>query len=186
MSFNTLTPFGGLDLFTTDPFRDQFFKQPFSSIGTSLQDPRNLGMNVAPQMTDRQIGNWEQKHYLHTDIIECDDCYCIHVDVPGVPCEDITVEITEHSVMIKGHREPMKKDTDRMMRGETYRGDFHRTIRLPRHAMDEGATVTHCNGCLCITLKKDTCLTEKSHRRKLEVKHAPSSSSKMDVTHKRS
>ena len=176
MSFNTLAPFRGIDQFTADPFRDQFFKQP---LGSSLFDPLHV-MDNTPTMSDRQISNWEQKHYLHTDIIECDDCYCINVDVPGVPCEDISVSITEHSVMIKGHRESLRNDKDRLMRSETFRGDFHRTIRLPRHAVDEGATVTHCNGCLQIILKKDTCLTEQSHRRKLEVKHI-SSSSKMDV-----
>jgi len=170
---------------TRDPFKRFMDNSGIMNIPSMLTPGwgGNTSMD-ARGIADRQIHNYEQKHFLHTDIVEHKDCFCIHIDCPGVLGDDLEVVITEHTVTVSGIRKPCYSEGDRMLRGETYTGDFHRTVRLPKHALDDGATVSHANGVLCITLKKDYGVSGASHRRKLEIKHDPSegsSSVRMDT-----
>lgn len=66
------------------------------------------------------------------DIKEEDDRYLIHVDVPGVPSEDIDITIDQDTLWIQGKRESEKKEEKKgYVKIERFSGSFSRRFVLP-------------------------------------------------------
>ena len=91
------------------------------------------------------------------DIVESEGGYDVHMDVPGVPIENIEVTLDEGVLKIEGRRESVHEDKKE---GRFYRrferkfGSFARTLRLPVKAESEDITARVNNGVLVISIKK--------------------------------
>ena len=77
---------------------------------------------------------------IKMDVIETENGYPVHSEMPGVNKEDIDVAIASNLVTITAEvkREWEKKEGDRMLRSERYFGNIYRSFTLPAE-LDESA-----------------------------------------------
>lgn len=89
------------------------------------------------------------------DIAETDSEFVIRVDVPGIPKENIDVQLIGDALTISGHREKLAEK-----KGETYlwreqqTGKFNRMLRLPAPVVGAKVEAVHNDGVLTIHLPK--------------------------------
>lgn len=91
----------------------------------------------------------------------------VRVDMPGMKREDVTVEVTEDHLVLRGERKQEKEERkEGFFRTERTYGSFYRTVPLPEGVKCEGAKATMHDGVLEITMPMVK-VEEKS--RKLEI-----------------
>lgn len=101
-----------------------------------------------------------------TDLVETDDEFRLHLDVPGMSKEDITINLQNNTLTVSGERRSTRKNEgDDYVRVERSFGNFHRTFTLPNSVDAEGIEAGYDNGVLTITVPK----TEKAARRRIEI-----------------
>jgi HSP20 family protein len=89
------------------------------------------------------------------DITENDVEFVVRVDVPGIPKENVDVQLTGDVLTISGHREKLAEK-----KGETYLwqeqqvGKFSRMLRLPLPVVGAKVEAVHNDGVLTIRLPK--------------------------------
>jgi HSP20 family protein len=89
------------------------------------------------------------------DVREDADAYTVHMEVPGVPLENLDISMQENTLMIRGRKEQNSQNAQcQYRRVERSYGAFSRALSLPRHV--DGAKVSaHLNdGVLEISLPK--------------------------------
>jgi HSP20 family protein len=105
------------------------------------------------------------------DVVERDGQYVVRADLPGLTQNDVTVEITDESVVIQGERKTQKKEE---VEGYTYSecsyGSFYRAIPLPAGSEAAKATAEFTNGVLEIVVPSSRPIVPK--KRQLEIKAA--------------
>jgi len=95
------------------------------------------------------------------DIAEDKNQMTIHVSVPNVKAEDISLEVDDHSLTIQGKTESEKEEEGKTWyRRECESGSFSRTLTLPSNVDPSAISAKSKNGTLVITLPK-TKLTPK-------------------------
>ncbi|MDI9438254.1 MAG: Hsp20/alpha crystallin family protein [Euryarchaeota archaeon] len=89
------------------------------------------------------------------DILETDDSIIVHLALPGINKENITLNLTESKLKIKA-----KLDSEHKMGGifvthkDRKHGYIRRTVRLPRKVMPEKAEAKFENGVLRVEIPK--------------------------------
>ena len=89
------------------------------------------------------------------DLFEDADSYIVRADLPGVPREEVAIEIEDERLVIRGERR-----TDRSRDGEAYlrverpAGPFSAEIALPASIDRKRIQASHRNGVLEIVLPK--------------------------------
>ena len=82
-----------------------------------------------------------------------DGNYVVSAELPGLSDEDVTVEIGEDAIVIRGERQQEHTETkDGMTRTERRYGEFYRAIPLPDGAETEKARAEFKDGVLQITV----------------------------------
>ena len=91
------------------------------------------------------------------DFSETDDEIRIAAELPGLDEENIEVALDEGVLTIQGERKAESEDVD-AQKGyrcqETYRGRFHRAIRLGAEVDEEAVKAVYQAGVLTVTLPK--------------------------------
>ncbi|OJA04302.1 Hsp20/alpha crystallin family protein [Halomonas sp. QHL1] len=101
------------------------------------------------------------------DIIDRDKEIIVRAEMPGVDRKELDIEISDHSLLLKGHRSgETKEEKDKYYHSEMWHGSFTRTIALPVDVDTKHADATFKDGILTIVLPK----AKQDQRRKLEVK----------------
>ncbi|MEQ1830391.1 MAG: Hsp20/alpha crystallin family protein [Pirellula sp.] len=89
------------------------------------------------------------------DIYELDNQYNLYVDLPGVKTEDVTIEMLDERLVVKGVRQAVEKgDAVNVHRQERASGKFSRSIRLPKQLDSEKIEAHFDNGVLHVVLPK--------------------------------
>jgi HSP20 family protein len=98
-------------------------------------------------------GAWQPE----IDVYETDDSYLVEADVPGVPPQDIRVEVDEHGLTISGWRHSSRiARSAQGVRIERQKGGFSRAFFL-EHAVDpQRVERTHEEGTLVLRISKRT------------------------------
>ncbi len=77
----------------------------------------------------------------------------VRADLPGVEPKDVTVEVKEERLILKGTRhKTFKTSKEEYIKTERVYGEFYRAIPLPEGAIAEAATAAFVNGVLEIRL----------------------------------
>ncbi|MEM2387881.1 MAG: archaeal heat shock protein Hsp20 [Candidatus Aenigmatarchaeota archaeon] len=87
------------------------------------------------------------------DVIDEEDKICVTAEVPGVAKEDITLELTDSTLIIKVDREDRK---------------YYKEVKLPAEVDENSAKATYQNGVLDIEFKKKKPTPKKG--KKIEIK----------------
>jgi HSP20 family protein len=95
----------------------------------------------------------------------------VRADVPGLKKEDITIELTEEAIVLKGERKQEKEEKrEGYYRTERYYGNFYRALPLPEGVNIEKAKAVVNDGVLEITLP---IVKVEAKTKKLEITEAP-------------
>lgn len=116
-------------------------QQPGS--GSALGPWRSFNNELAPLMS--------------TDLVESENDYHIHVDLPGIAPEDVEVSIVDNNkaVLIQAERKAVHEEkTDKVHSMERRFGKVQRKIRLPGNADVDAAQTKFKQGVLSISFPK--------------------------------
>lgn len=95
----------------------------------------------------------------------------VRVDVPGLKKEDISIELTEESLVLKGERKFEKEEKkEGFYRAERSYGSFYRALPLPEGVKIENAKAVVHDGVLEITVPM---VKVEAKTKKLEITEAP-------------
>lgn len=101
------------------------------------------------------------------DVAEKDNCYELHIDVPGMEAKDLDIQVHGNTVTVSGNRKEERED-----KGKTYHrverrsGSFSRTITLPCEVDTKEVAAEYTNGVLNVVLPK----CEKARPSKISIK----------------
>lgn len=89
------------------------------------------------------------------ELSETEDTIQLKLEVPGVEAKDLTIEVTEDAVSIKGERKSETNFEEKgMSRSEFYYGTFQRVIPLPARIQNTQVKADYKDGILNLTLPK--------------------------------
>ena len=130
-----------------DPFFDVELWRPWRSAAHEL-------MRDWPQ----RFGDWPQTGALQApavDITETDDKYCVRAELPGVDKGDVTVELEDGVLQIRGEKKSRRDEkTEKGRRLECAYGAFSRGFSLPKDADADRITAEFKDGVLSISIAK--------------------------------
>ena len=105
------------------------------------------------------------------EVVERDNRLIVRADLPGMTKDDISVDVEENSLVIRGERKTERQENEEgYYRSERSYGSFYRRIPLPRGVNAEEASAEFRNGVLEITMPAPK-KTEET-RRSLEISGA--------------
>jgi HSP20 family protein len=156
-------PFG----FSLTP-ADLFSANPFSLMRRMSEEmDRTFGSFFG--QSGRGSGTW----FPAIEVAEQNGQLQVHAELPGIKPEDVKVEVTNDSLILRGER----KSENEQRSGGTYRserryGEFYREIPLPQGVNPEDAKAQFRNGVLEITVP----IPERaSNRRQIPIQSGESS-----------
>jgi HSP20 family protein len=83
------------------------------------------------------------------EVVEFENLLKVHVDLPGIIKEEVTVEVTDVGLTISGERKrETKAEKGEYFRSERVYGTFYRTIPLPEVAKLDEVKASFINGVL--------------------------------------
>ena len=89
------------------------------------------------------------------DVTESEDSYSIVAELPGVKKEDITIELHEGVLSLRGEKRSSRdEEKDRGRWLERSFGAFHRSIALPKAADPERVDASFADGVLTVVVGK--------------------------------
>lgn len=89
------------------------------------------------------------------DVAEREQAFEVHVDLPGVAPEEITVKLEGDTLTVAGERKsPAQGKDSRWLRTERAFGPIARTFVLPEAARGTTPEASFANGVLTVTLPK--------------------------------
>ena len=89
------------------------------------------------------------------DIYETDDALVFQAELPGVSKDEVSIEIHQNSLMLRGERKHAAQvPADRYHRTELAYGAFQRSFVLPTMMDQEKGQATYHNGVLELRLPK--------------------------------
>jgi HSP20 family protein len=88
------------------------------------------------------------------EVLEKDGAMVVRVDLPGIKKEDVSIEVNDNSLVVKGERrKEMKEEREGYYRSERSYGSFYRSIPFRDGIEANDAKATFNDGVLEITLK---------------------------------
>lgn len=106
-----------------------------------------------------------------SDAAKTDEYYEVNVELPGVADKDITVEVHDSVLTVKGEkRSSQESEGKNYFFSERTFGRFQRTFRLPQDSDENGVSARHQDGVLSIRIAKTKPTTTKA--RTIPVNHA--------------
>jgi HSP20 family protein len=135
---------------------------------TSLSRTRNRNLNDLQREIDRMFGRFfpsqsqgddgasEQAVWApRTDLVESEDAYRIHLDLPGMSKDDLKINYQDNQLTVSGERTSDRTDeTEEYVRVERSFGHFYRSFTLPRTVSAEDISATYENGVLSVRVPK--------------------------------
>jgi HSP20 family protein len=101
-----------------------------------------------------------------TDLIESEDAYVIHLDVPGMVKDELDVNYQDGMLTIAGERKSdQRNEHDNVVRIERAFGRFYRSFTLPRAVNAAKIEATYTDGVLTVRVPK----AEESKPRRIKV-----------------
>ncbi|MBU0936450.1 MAG: Hsp20/alpha crystallin family protein [Spirochaetes bacterium] len=89
------------------------------------------------------------------DIIEEDNGFLVHVDVPGIDRKELSLSMTRNVITIKGEKKEEARHKGRKSyRNESWSGSFQRTLSLPDSVDPDKVDAELKNGVLSIRIAK--------------------------------
>ena len=141
-----------------DPFRDfqremnRLFDDFFTDFPLALHQGKH-GAGLAPRWGERDLPS--VAFNPRVDVSETDKEVKVSAELPGMDEKDITVEMDDAAITVRGEKKEEKEDKGKnWCRREQSYGSFHRVIPLPASVQGEKAKARFKKGVLTITVPK--------------------------------
>ena len=100
------------------------------------------------------------------DVYETGKEWIVELEVPGYEEKDLTLEVTDHTLTVKGAREQVTEEKDKTFRlHERLEREFERAFVLPGEVDTQDVTATFARGVLEVHAKK----LATPEKRKIEI-----------------
>ena len=128
---------------------------PFQNL-LVLQEEMNRRFNEVFRGGNGEEARWGQRTWSPpVDIYETDDALVLVADVPGVSKDDVSIEIHQNTLMLRGqHKHEADVKDEHSHRVERAYGTFHRSFVLPTMMDQEKVQATYHDGVLELRLPK--------------------------------
>jgi HSP20 family protein len=138
----------------------------FSDFASSVWDTTPF-MGLA-EPTRRDVTVWGTPDKMRLDFVERDDHYAVHVDLPGIPKEDVKINLDGDMLSISAERSMQRQEEQENYQiMERQYGKMQRSIRLPQDVNLDAAEAHYENGVLNLKLPRVQKLSEKT--RSIEI-----------------
>jgi HSP20 family protein len=89
------------------------------------------------------------------DVADLGDRYEMRLEMPGIPKDDINIEVTPNTIEIQGQHDESKQEKDKhWLRRERSSMHFYRALELPEELKTDNVDAELRDGILTITLPK--------------------------------
>lgn len=143
-----------------DPFRDLL----------SIQDEMNQLFRRTMGQADAGSGRESEAQVRWApalDILERDDAFVVHVEVPGVKQDDLEITLDDGVLTVSGQRNfTQETEKEQYHRVERRYGAFRRSITLPSRTKADDIEATFEDGVLQIVVPK----AEEAKPRRIQVR----------------
>jgi HSP20 family protein len=137
---------------------DRWFEDTFKSFGMSSLDS-NLQSSAMPGKSLSNI------YRPQINVSADSNCYEVNLDVPGLTESDLSLEVKDDVLTIKGHKEERIEDKDKhYYRVERSYGSFHRTLALSGDAIGDEIKANLDNGVLRLEIPRRETATQEVKR----------------------
>lgn len=140
---------------------------------TRLSRTRNRNLNTLQNEIDRVFDRFfpsreEQQESSsqqtvwrpRMDLVETEDAYRLHLDMPGMSKNKITISYKDNELVVSGERTTERTDeNEEFVRVERSFGQFRRAFTLPRTVDAENIEAAYDNGVLTVTVPKTESVT---------------------------
>ena len=123
----------------------------------STRTPRMFGRGWDEES---EAGHWHPR----SDLIEKPDHYLIHVELPGLERDDISIDVEDNVLTVSGETKQEREEEERGYYERRY-GSFARSFHLPRGIKNDEIDANFKNGLLTVTVPKP----EQSISRRIEI-----------------
>ncbi|MDX1693634.1 MAG: Hsp20/alpha crystallin family protein [Ketobacteraceae bacterium] len=120
---------------------------------------------VLDQIQKEAFTQQSRRWHPATDITESESGYRVSLDLPGMKSEDITIEVKEERLYIKGSRQVERDESAKVHYSERVFGEFNRTFKLPKDANESAIAAKFENGVLQVDIPK----VEKAQPRQIAI-----------------
>lgn len=138
-----------------DPF-DLFEGGPFAMMRRIQDDFDRLfggsgfGQGWAAPLAERQRMDWTPA----IEAFQRGNEFIVRADVPGLSRNDLTVEVGDEALTIRGERKyDHEEERDGVFRSERSYGSFYRVVPLPEGAVSESAKANFKDGVLEVVIQ---------------------------------
>ena len=113
-------------------------------------------------------GDQEQAVWTpRVDLAETEDLYLVHLDVPGMKKDELTINYQDGTLTVSGERRFENKDEKaNFVRVERRFGHFYRSFELPKAIVSDKIEASYDDGVLNIRIPK----AEESKPRSIKIK----------------
>jgi HSP20 family protein len=102
-----------------------------------------------------------------TDIVEYDDKFVLHLDLPGISKEDVKIKFANNQLIINGERKSIPEEKKATFhRVERSNGKYYRAFNLPEKIVEDQIKAEFKDGTLTIEIQK----AEEVKPKEIEVK----------------
>lgn len=124
--------------------------EPFREVA-AMQNELSRFMNGHLEGNGRTTQSWVPA----LDVWETDEELVYAFDLPGIPEDNIAVELDEGALTVSAERERTQEvESERFYRFERRHGSFTRTIGVPQGVTDEDVSADYSDGVLEIHVRK--------------------------------
>jgi HSP20 family protein len=111
------------------------------------------------------VGTGDRVWVPRVDLLETEDAYLIHLDLPGVSRESIEINYHEGALAVSGERRTTLAEHETLLRCERSAGNLYRSFALPKAIDVPGISATFQDGVLSVRVPK----AEESKPRRIEI-----------------
>ena len=109
------------------------------------------------QNIDRKLYGRHAAHEMRTDVHESEDHYEVDIDMPGFKKDEITLDLENGYLTVKGAKGLDKEETNKkgkVIRKERYAGALQRSFYVGEELTAEDITAKFENGVLSLAIPK--------------------------------
>jgi HSP20 family protein len=146
--------------------------EPTREIESLQQEVNRLFGSFFDVQGGRQVAPGSRRWLPAVDLVEGEDHYLLHADLPGVKPEDVSIELEDDVLTISGHREASGEgEQNGVHRRERAYGAFSRTLTLPAGIDPASIDASFDQGVLNVRIPKPA--QQKPHRVAIQVAGNP-------------
>lgn len=148
----------------------------------SLQHEVNRLFNSAFYAPQGNGGIIARRWVPAMDLVETDDAYVLHADLPGLGQDDVSIELDANVLTVSGQRRSRHEDRQEgRHRVERAFGRFSRSLTLPEGVDPEAVQANFDNGVLDVRIPKP--VARKPHKVAISVGAAPAGPQPVETPH---